>query len=243
MTKSSGFTSRRRTLAGAASGLAAIGACVALTAGAGGAAGASVPAKTTVVLGATATTPTPNCPDICRGIVSSTGFQISNEQGKLPFRVPFDGVVTAWTLTLGQPTNAQRAYFNNLYGRPPEAHLAILKRVARTDPPVYRLRRQSPIRVLSPYLGRTVKFKLGKQLRVLKDDIIALSVPTWAPAFADGLDSADRWRASRDAGECGAGSAPNGRPQQVVGSKREYGCGYSTARLLYTATVVKTRSR
>lgn len=241
MTISRDFMSRRRVVALVAAGLVALAVTVALLAGPGGASGA--PAKTTVVLGATATTPTPNCPDVCRGIVSSTGFQISNDQGSLPFRVPFDGVVTAWTLTLGQPTDAQRAYFNNLYGRPPEAHLAVLKRVAGTSPPEYRLRRQSKIRVLSPYLGRTVKFKLGEQLKVLKDDIIALSVPTWAPAFSDGLGSSDRWRASRDEGRCGAGSAADGRPQQKLNTVREYGCGYSTARLLYTATVVKGRQR
>jgi len=240
MLKSRENALRRQLAAGAVGGLAVAGLCAALLAGAGGAAGAA-PAKTTVVLGATPTTPNPNCPDICRGIVSSTGFQISNEQGRLPFLVPFDGLVTAWTLTLGQPTNAQRAFFNNRYGRPPEAHLAILKRVPRSDPPSYRLLRQSTIRVLSPYLGRTVKFKLGRQLPVRRNNIIALSVPTWAPAFADGLDTTNQWRASRLEGQCGAGSSAKGRPQQLVNSKREYGCHYETARLLYTATVVKSR--
>lgn len=229
---------RSMTVAGAACLAIALG--IVILAAGGGASGAA-PARTTVVLGQTATTPTPNCPNECRGIVSSTGFQIATSQGKLPFRVPFDGEVTAWTLTLGQPTNSQRSFFNNLYGRPPQAHLAILKRVPGSDPPVYRLRRQSPIRVLSPYLGSTVKFKLGRPLRVLKDDIIALSVPTWAPAFSDGLGTTDRWRASREEGLCGAGSAATGRPQQKLNSKREYGCTYETARLLYTATVVKRR--
>src|SRR4051794_25097232 len=239
MSKSMRGSLRRRPLAvaGAAAALAALS----IVAGTGGGAASAAPARTTVVLGATATTPNPNCPNECRGIVSSTGFQVSTEQGKLPFKVPFDGSVTAWTLTLGQPTNAQRAFFNNSYGRPPEAHLAVLKRVPGTDPPIYRLRRQSPIRVLSPYLGSTVKFKLGNPLKVLKGDIIALSVPTWAPAFSDGLSTSDKWRASREEGRCGGGSAAMGRPQQKLNSKREYGCTYETARLLYTATVVKGR--
>ncbi len=233
-------SSRRRPLAiaGAVVAIAALSAV--LVAGMGGAAGAA-PARTTVVLGSTATNPNPNCPKECRGIVSTTGFQVSTDQTKLPFKVPFDGNVTAWTLTLGQPTNSQKAYFNNIYGRPPEAHLAILKRVPGTNPPVYRLRRQSPIRVLSPYLGSTVKFKLGKPLKVLKGDIIGLSVPTWAPAFSDGLSDDNKWRSSRSADLCSATSASAGRPQQKLNSKREYGCTYQTARLLYTATVVKGR--
>ncbi len=240
MIKTRDFISRRRTLAAASVGLAVVASSAALVAGSGGTAGAAVPGRITVVLGRTATTPVPNCPQICRGIVSSTGFQTSNEQGKLPFTVPFDGVVTAWTITLGQPTNAQRSYFNNVYGKPPKAHLAILRHIPRTDPPKYRLRRQSRIRILTPFLGRTVRFKLGNQMRVLKGDIVALSVPTWAPAFADGLDSTSRWRASRDEGRC-VGAVVDGRPQQMVRSTREYGCNYSTARLLYTATVVKRR--
>lgn len=233
----------RRVLVGGTAAIAAVAACAALMTGPGPLAGAKAPGRTTVVLGSTATRPIPNCPAGCRGIVSSTGFQTSNEQGRLPFTVPFDGTVTAWTLSLGQPTNAQRSYFNNTFGRPSEAHLAILRRVPKTKPPKYRLRRQSRIRVLSPFFGRTVRFKLGSQLRVLKGDIVALSVPTWAPAFADGLDATSRWRASRAPNRCGAGAAADGRPQQVVKSTRVYGCDYSTARLLYTATVVKSRAR
>jgi hypothetical protein len=42
--------------------------------------------------------------------------------------------------------------------------LAILRRVPGTEPPRYSLRRQGSIKVLSPYLGQTVKF--GSNLKV-----------------------------------------------------------------------------
>jgi hypothetical protein len=92
--------------------------------------------------------------------------------------------------------------------------------------------------VLSPYLGQTVKF--GASLRVEKDDIVALTIPTWAPAFAQNLSAKNAWRASRETGTCtNTTDVRQGEPQQKVGTRATYGCRYSTARLLYTATVVE----
>ena len=195
--------------------------------------------RTTVILGQTSTEPDPSCPDLpCQAIGSVTGFQVNNGQTRLPFRVPNDGTIKAWTLTLAQPTNSQRSFFNGFFGTPPEARLAILHRVPGTDPPRYVLRRQGSIKVLSPYLGQTVKF--GANLKVERDDIVGLSVPTWAPAFAQELTANNVWRASREEGTCkNATDIRQGEPQQKPGSRATYGCKYTTARLLYTATLVE----
>jgi len=197
--------------------------------------------QTTVILGQTSTEPDPSCPELpCQAIGSVTGFQVNNGQTRLPFEVPHDGTIKAWTLTLAQPTNSQRSFFNGFFGTPPEARLAILHRVPGTEPPRYTLRRQGSIKVLSPYLGQTVKF--GSNLKVEKGDIVGLTVPTWAPAFAQELDASNVWRASREAGACkNATDIRQGEPQQKVGSRREYGCKYTTARLLYTATLIEGR--
>ncbi len=202
-------------------------------------AGAAATPHTTVVLGNTATTPDPSCPDSpCQAIGSVTGFQVSTGQGSLPFLVRRDGTIKSWTLTLSQPTSSQRSFFNGFFGTPPEARLAILRRIPETDPPRYNLRAQGSVHVLSPYLGQTVKF--GASLKVEKDDIIGLTVPTWAPAFAQGLPSSNAWRASREAGKCvNSTDVRQGEPQQKVGTRADYGCRYSTARLLYTVTVVE----
>lgn len=217
----------------------AFAACLALFIALAGDAGAATKPKTTVVLGNTATLPDPSCPESpCQAIGSVTGFQVSTSQGQLPFRVPGDGTVKSWTLTLSQPTSSQRSFFNGFFGTPPEARLAILRRIPGTNPPRYALRAQGSVHILSPYLGQTVKF--GANLRVHKDDIVGLTVPTWAPAFAQGLASTSAWRASREAGKCvNSTDVRQGEPQQVVGKRAEYGCRYSTARLLYTATVVE----
>jgi hypothetical protein len=194
--------------------------------------------RTTVILGQTATEPDPSCPDLpCQAIGSVTGFQVNNGQTRLPFRVTADGTIKSWTLTLAQPTNSQRSFFNGFFGTPPEARLAILHRVPGTNPPRYNLRRQGSIKVLTPYLGQTVRF--GANLKVEKDDIVGVTVLTWAPAFAQNLSADNIWRASRAPGTCtNSTDIRQGEPQQKVGTRATYGCKYTTARLLYTATLV-----
>jgi len=205
----------------------------------GSSAGAATASKTTVVLGATATAPDPSCPSLpCQAVGSVTGFQVSNDQAQLPFRVSRKGKIKSWTLTLAQPTNSQRSFFNGFFGTPPQARLAVLRRVAGTNPPRYNLRSQGAIHVLSPYLGQTVRF--GASLKVEKGDVIGITVPTWAPAFSQGLSAKNVWRASREPGKCtNSTDVRQGQPQQRVGKRATYGCKYSTARLLYTVTVVE----
>jgi hypothetical protein len=197
--------------------------------------------KTTVTLGATSETPDPSCPNMpCQAVGSVTGFQASTDQNQSPFLVRTDGTIKSWTLTLAQPTNSQRSFFNGFFGTPPEARLAILHKVSGTNPPRYNLRRQGAIKVLSPFLGQTVKF--GASLKVEKGDIIGVTVPTWAPMFSQELSAANVWRASREAGACtNSTDIRQGQPQEEPGKRATYGCKYSTARLLYTATMVADR--
>ncbi len=197
--------------------------------------------KTTVTLGATSEMPDPSCPNMpCQAVGSVTGFQVSTDQNRSPFLVKTDGTIKSWTLTLAQPTNSQRSFFNGFFGTPPEARLAILRPVAGTNPPRYNLRRQGAVKVLSPFLGQTVKF--GASLKVEKGDIIGVTVPTWAPMFSQELSAENVWRASREAGACtNSTDIRQGQPQEEPGKRATYGCKYSTARLLYTATLVADR--
>jgi hypothetical protein len=214
---------------------------VVLLAGLAASSDAAKVGKTTVILGQTSTEPDPSCPDLpCQAVGSVTGFQISNGQTKLPFLVTHDGKITSWTLTLAQPTGSQRTFFNGFFGTPPQARLAILRRVGGTNPPRYNLRRQGSVQVLTPYLGKTVRF--SSNLKVEKGDIVGITVPTWAPAFAQDLTANNVWRASREPEACkNATDIRQGEPQEKVGTRATYGCKYTTARLLYTATLVEGR--
>ena len=113
--------------------------------------------------------------------------------------VPHDGTIKAWTLTLAQPTNKQRSFFNGFFGTPPEARLAILRRVAGTNPPRYTLRlARARSRSSRPTSAR--RSNSAPTFKVEKGDIVGLTVPTWAPAFAQSLPATNVWRASREAG-------------------------------------------
>jgi hypothetical protein len=200
----------------------------------------------TVLLGKTTSTPSPACPGTarqeCQAIGRVTGFQALAGNESQPFVAPFDGAVVAWSVTLSRPNRKERSFFDDLFGSPPKARIAVLRRIKGKRPPAFMMVRQSPVQVLTPYLGHTVVFALVHPLVVLKGQVVALTIPTWAPALAIDLNGArNTWRGSRKAGTCSSSDKDieSSNPQQRVRSKRQYGCYFSTSRLLYTATVVK----
>jgi hypothetical protein len=215
----------------------------------------SAPARV-VVLGKTDSTPPPSCPGKivnnvevipCRVEGHVTGFQAIAGGVPRPYEVPFDGKIVAWSITLARPSRTESdkmtnevGFFNEFLGKPSEARIGVLRPVEGSKPPQYTLVRQSPLQVLNPYFGSTVIFALDHPLSVLQGQVVALTVPTWAPMFAFNVEEDNTWRGSRLPEHCSSKEdIQGGHPQQGVGKKKTYGCYYSNARLLYTATVVK----
>jgi len=209
-----------------------------------------------VVLGKTASTPPPSCPGKvvnnvevipCRVEGHVTGFQAIAGGVPQPYEAPFDGKIVAWSITLSKPsrtdtktTTDEVGFFDEFLGKPSEARIGVLRPVEGSKPPQYTLVRQSPLQVLNPYFGSTVVFALDHPLAVLRGQTVALTVPTWAPMFAFNVSTEDTWRGSRASGRCSSKEdIQGGHPQQGVGKTKTYGCYYSNARLLYTATLVK----
>jgi hypothetical protein len=210
-----------------------------------------------VVLGKTAETPPASCPGKivnnveitpCRVEGHVTGFQAIAGGVPRPYEVPFDGKIVAWSITLAKPSTAETetttnevAFFDEFLGRPSQARIGILRPVEESKPPKYTLVRQSPLEILNPYFGTTPIFALDHPLSVLKGQVVALTIPTWAPMFAFNVDADNTWRGSRLPEQCASKEdIQNGNPQQGVGKTKTYGCYYSNARLLYTAVLVKT---
>jgi hypothetical protein len=133
-------------------------------------------------------------------------------------------------------------FFNKTFGGSPKARIAVLKPIQKeikAGKPIYKLKNQSPVEELTDFLGQTTTFTLDVPLRVKPGQIVALSVPTWAPAFAINQSADTKWQASRKKGKCtDTGDILAGTPQEAIGTLRSYGCVYKTARLLYSATVV-----
>jgi hypothetical protein len=217
---------------------------------------ASAPLRV-VVLGQTPNVPAPSCPgktDVngnplveCRVEGHVTGFQSIADGVARPFEAPFEGKIVAWSISLAKPSIAETktttdevGFFNDFFGTPAEARIGVLRPIEDTKPPQYKLVRQSPIEVLNPYFGSTPIFALDHPLTVLKGQVVALTVPTWAPMFALNLSGENTWRGSRLPDHCiSREDVQGGHPQQGVGKTKTYGCYYSDARLLYTATLVK----
>jgi hypothetical protein len=194
------------------------------------------------VLGAAAPA-TPACPEACQAIGKVTGFQQQIGKTKNPFMVPYRGMVVAWSIKLSGPNQQQMDFFKNFYGGPPEARLSVLKPInkqIKAGNPIYKLKSQSPVEDLTPYLGTTTTFTLQAPLRVKEGQVVALTSKTWIPAFAVNLPQDSVWRASRQRGKCTkADDIKAGSAHEQLGQDRLYGCQYKTARLLYSATVVR----
>lgn len=201
-------------------------------------AGAAERAVKTVTLGGGGSLPNPACPVNCQVIASVSGFQTKSPTGSGPFNVPFDGKIKSFRLYLGKPTSKDRKKLNDRFGGPPQAAVTVLKKINVAGEQKFRLLRKTPVENLGPELGTVASFKLAKPLNVRKGNIVALAVPTWAPAFATGLSpDLNRWRASRKPGKCSAAYVDRTTPQVKVNSERPYGCTFRGSRLLYTVTI------
>jgi hypothetical protein len=190
------------------------------------------------ILGATSPVTVPSCPSSpCLAVSRTTGFQVRVAAARNVLSAPRAGTVVAWTISLGKPTATQVKFFNTNEGGEAEAGIAILRKQPKPNL-AYKLIASSPPVKLEPYFGKTAQFPLETTLQVKKGDVVALSVPTWAPALALGFGNDTSWRASRARTQCTSTSAQS--THTLVGSAVQYYCLYQTARLTYSATLIST---
>lgn len=211
---------------------------------------ATAGARAAKSIGNTSFTPRPACPQNnakrpCEAIGSVTGFQVVGQGRRGLMKAPQNGHLVAWAIRLSRPTSQQQRFFGDFYestrfGNRPHARVAILRQI---DGREYRLMRQSPPVDLTRGFGSRQIYTLTEPLRIREGQILALTIPSWAPAFAVNLPPRRNvWRSSRKPGSCtGAGNIKEGRPHQRPGSTRRYGCTYRTARILYWGLYVPDR--
>ena len=176
----------------------------------------------------------PACPGKpCLAVSRTTGYQAKVGTDRGLMTVPANGRIVAWTIVLSQPGKTQVNFFNRTLGGPAQAGLTILKVAPHLRDTV---KASGPLVSLQPYFGSTAQFPLTNSIAVRKGDLVALTVPTWAPALQVGLGGDTSWRASRTKKQCKNTSAQTA--QLNVGDKATYYCLYRTARLTYTATLI-----
>jgi hypothetical protein len=185
---------------------------------------------------------TPSCPsNPCLAVTRTTGYQMMLAGRRNAFVAPRTGRLVAFSLALGKPTQKQIDFFNQQSGGKASARIAVLRQVPsnRRGVLLYKLQSQSDSFLLEPWFGQTVQFPLYTSLLIHKGWLVALSIPTWAPALAvNGIDNTYAWRASR-VKPCS--DNPERQPPQVTpGSIRQYFCTYRPARLTYSATLIST---
>jgi hypothetical protein len=187
-----------------------------------------------------ATTPAtvPSCPTTpCLAVSRTTGFQVKVGAAHNPLSAPRSGTIVAWTIQLGKPNATQIKFFNANEGGVAEAGIAVLRPQPRPNL-TYKLVAQSPTVKLQPYFGKTAQFPLETTIPVKKGDVVALTVPSWAPSLALGFGGDTSWRASRPRTACTSTSSQS--TDTTIGAPVQYFCLYQTARLTYSATLIST---
>src|SRR5580704_7525951 len=176
------------------------------------------------VLPTTTPATVPSCPaSPCLAVSRTTGFQVKVGTERNPLSTTKAGTIVAWTIILGKPNATQIKFFDANEGGVSEAGIAVL-RAQKTPNLTYKLIAQSPLVKLQPYFGKTAQFPLETTIPVRKGDIVALTVPTWAPALALGFGNDTSWRASRQKSQCTTTSAQT--THTAIGSPVTYFCLY-----------------
>jgi|SRR4051794_36526186 len=176
----------------------------------------------------------PSCPSStgkCVALSRTTGYQVAVGGRRGRFTVPADGRIVAWAISLGRPTRRQSAFLTKREHGAASAQLSVLRTGKRR---FARVVAQSPLVQLAPYFGQTVQFPLARTLSVRKGYVIALTTPTWAPAFAL-RSGGSTWRSSRSARGCF--DTVTQTAQLQMRDLTRYRCSYPS-RLVYSATLV-----
>jgi hypothetical protein len=193
----------------------------------------AAPASARIVeIGAAAAEATPTCPSSpCLAVSRTTGYQAKVVDSRESYIVPAPGRIVAWTISLGSPDQRQIDFFTSNYGEA-SAGLTILRRGKRL---YHRVLAQTPVMDLESYFGQKVQFPLERSIPVKKGYVVALTVPTWAPALTQLLDDGSSWRASRAKNRCD--DTDSQTAQTRPNTRVQYRCLYK-ARLTYTATLI-----
>jgi hypothetical protein len=204
----------------------------------------------TVVLGSTKTAVSPPvCPKgvqpvNCQIILErATGLETIRDGVAYPTTVKAAGTIVAFTLgvaTLSNSAATTHMFIHDLdtaYGGVAMAAISVLKQPPRNRQHLWTVVSESPLFHLQPFLGYTVQFPLSTPLAVTPGEVVALTVPTWAPVISYQLPTKTfAYRQSRSTGCNHPGNGQNA--QLTIGGAVDYVCRYSGARLEYSATEV-----
>ena len=191
---------------------------------------------------------TGSCPII---LTETTALETLSNATAYPTTAAHNGRIVAFTVTPAAVTAADingtaatkttpaQPGLNATYGGASEVAITVLKVSSTKLLPglrVYKVVAESPLFKLQPYFGHLVQFVLNDSLPIAKGELVALTVPTWAPLLSVDLARTQfAWRASRTSG-CLSYTVQTA--QLLLGDSTEYKCYFNATRVEYTATEI-----
>jgi hypothetical protein len=181
-------------------------------------------------------------------LTRTTAIQSVSDGAFYPTTVKKDGWIVAFTVGLSKlstDASTEKKYLHLLdsaYGGTPQLALTVLKPGPKNR---YTVAAQSQTFHILPFLGQVLQEPLSlppnftqfTALPVKKGEVLALSIPTWAPVLSYNLSTSKfAYRQSRMA-NC-QHSAGSQTAQLSVGASTRYLCNYTGTRVEYTATEI-----
>jgi hypothetical protein len=181
-------------------------------------------------------------------LTRTTAIQSTSDGVIAPTKVKQDGWVVSFTVGLSKLSTVsatEKKYLHLLdqaYNGTPQLALTVLKPGPKNQ---YTVAAQSPTYHLIPFLGQVLQEPLSlppnftrfTALPVKKGEVVAISVPTWAPVLSYNLNTSKfAYRQSRKTNcKKAAGSET---AQMAVGATTRYLCNYTGTRVEYSATEI-----
>src|SRR5271165_3686006 len=170
-----------------------------------------------------------------------TALETARDGVAYPTKITKAGEIVAFTLgvsalsTKAATVKSDIQFLDGTYGGTAQAQLTVLRQVGRRSRNDWMVAAQTPDFQLQSYLGQLVQFPLATPLPVVPGEILALTVPTWAPVLTFNLSTSQfSYRQSRRA-KCVSAPA-SAQAQSLVGQRARYDCNYAGTRVEYSAT-------
>jgi hypothetical protein len=228
----------KRTLVACAAALTCAGAIPAIAS-----------AKTMEIGNTTTALTAPVCPtgvsqtDCTIVLAQITVLQTVSDGTNFPTTITKPGMIAALTLGVsGLSTNTKQvasdiSYLDGKYGGGPTVQVSILRPVGLPARNHWRVAAQSQVISLGNYLGEVAQFPLAQSLPVVPGEVVALTVPTWAPVLSIDLTGSKFAYRKADSETCKSASST---AELLIGQLSDYGCRYSGTRAEYSATEILT---
>jgi len=206
-----------------------------------------------IELGATAAAPliAPVCPAgvsqaNCKIVLPEvTALETIRAGVNYPTTVTKPGEIVAFTLGLSALSSNKAtvksdiAFLDSSYGGSPQAEVTILRQVGKKSLRHWAVAAESSDFHLQPYLGQVVQFPLTQPLPVVPGEVIAVTVPTWAPVLS--IDLTPSKYAYRQSRKANCTVPPTSiQAQLTIGQSAPYQCDYAGTRVEYSATEITT---